>query len=382
VFHPFRFPHYFSTKISREIDELYISTAISNFAQAVVMVFEPIFLYAVLGFSIPQVLWFFAAVYLGYIIFIPFGAKIISLYGYEHGILFSIPFQILFWFFLFGAQDTREFIYIAPLLFALQKSLYWPAFHASIARFARVGQVGREFSMLKVLINIAAVAGPIIGGIVSERLGVRMLFVLASVIHLISFIPLFTTLEKFTPKLYQFRDTLHLYKTAFKKSLGYMGFGEELLLLVIWPIFMYIALKDYQSIGQLVTIAAFCATGIILVSGKLTDTWSKIKLLRLGTVLYFFVWLSRMFAHGLYGVGVVDALSRTTKDMVFVPISAVTYERAESSHIMPYVVFFEQSLSIGKLAACLLGIILFTITGSFIALFILAALFTLLYLLL
>jgi hypothetical protein len=55
--------------------------------------------------------------------------------------------------------------------------------------------------------------------------------------------------------------------------------------------------------------------------------------------------------------------------------------RAEANHILPYVVFFEQSLAIGKLLACILGIILFSLTGSFVVLFILAGAFSLLYML-
>jgi hypothetical protein len=65
--------------------------------------------------------------------------------------------------------------------------------------------------------------------------------------------------------------------------------------------------------------------------------------------------------------------------MAFIPISTVTYIRAEATHVVPYAVFFEQSLAIGKLTACLLGILLFSLTGSFMVLFILGALYSLLY---
>jgi hypothetical protein len=77
----------------------------------------------------------------------------------------------------------------------------------------------------------------------------------------------------------------------------------------------------------------------------------------------------------------IDSLSRVGKEMVFIPLSTVTYQRAESSQIMPYVIFFEQSLAIGKLLAVLLGFLIFTLTGSFLAVFILAGLFSLLYVL-
>jgi hypothetical protein len=65
--------------------------------------------------------------------------------------------------------------------------------------------------------------------------------------------------------------------------------------------------------------------------------------------------------------------------LVFIPASTITYENAEETHIMPYIVGFEQMLSMGKLLAALLGVVVFAATGSFVALFILAAVFSLFY---
>jgi hypothetical protein len=64
---------------------------------------------------------------------------------------------------------------------------------------------------------------------------------------------------------------------------------------------------------------------------------------------------------------------------VSIPLSTLTYERAEATDILPYVVFAEQSLAIAKFLAAVIGIIVFALTGSFIALFIAAGVFTLLY---
>ena len=52
---------------------------------------------------------------------------------------------------------------------------------------------------------------------------------------------------------------------------------------------------------------------------------------------------------------------------------------AAASHVVPYAVFFEQSLAIGKLSACLIGALLFYLTGSFMVLFIVAGAYSLLY---
>lgn len=376
-----RLPHYFTSNIRRQIGELYASTAIADIAIAMVMLFEPIFLYAVLGFTVVEVLLFFAAVYALYIVLIPFGAKIISRFGYEHGIFFSIPFQIIYWFLLFGAKDNLTFIYFAPLAFAIEKSLFWPAFHSSVARFARDGQRAREFSVLYAIVNLTHIVGPFLGGFLAERFGVSTAFIIASLIYLCSFIPLYTTKEIFTPKIYKFRDTWELFKAYPSKFVGYLGFGEELLVLTIWPIFIYLVVKDYQNIGALVTVATLVATILAIYIGKVTDRHSKRLILKIGSFFYVLVWLARLIVGSAFGVFIVDALSRTAKDLVFIPLSTLTYERAESTHILPYIVFFEQSLSVGKFLAAVLGIIVFAFTGSFAALFILAAIFALFFLL-
>ncbi len=380
--HILRIPHYFNVHLKKQMAQLYASSAIADIAMAIVMLFEPIYLYNVLHFTVPQVLLFMGAVYAIYILLLPLGGKIVSRFGYEHSILYSIPFQIAYWILLFGSEKYFDLLYLAPLAFALQKTLFWPAFHACVAKFSNHNQGGREFSMLHQIINLSFVLGPYVGGLISEQFGVRITFVVASIIYFASFIPLFGNRQMAVPKRYDFRDTLNLYRKFPKKFLGYLGFGEELLVLTVWPIFIFLVVKNYEDTGILATLAAFVAMVIGLYIGKLTDTAkSKVALLRLGTIIYFFTWVGRVVANTFFSVFAIDSLSRVGKEMVFIPLSTVTYQRAESSQIMPYVIFFEQSLAIGKLLAVLLGFVVFTMTGSFLAVFILAGLFSLLYML-
>lgn len=374
-----RLPHYLAKRVSTEISELYASTAVADFALAVVLIFEPIFLYAGLHFSIQEVLIFMGMVYVLYIVLIPFGARFASRYGYYHAIAFSVPFQILYWLFLFESGNHLTFLYLAPLALAVEKSLFWPAFHASVSRFARDDQRAREFSLLAVIYNVAQISGPLVGGFLSQKYGVRVTFVAASLIYACSALPLFIKREVFAPKLYQFRDTYRLYKTYPKKFLGYLGFGEEMLVLTVWPIFIYIVVKNYQETGSLATIATLVASVMALLIGKISDAYNKRNLIKIGSFIYALVWGARFMASSFWSTFMIDSLSRTSKDVVFIPLSTLTYERAEASHIMPYCVFFEQALAIGKVLAALLGIVLFSLTGSYIVLFILAALFSLLY---
>ncbi len=375
----FHLPHYFAAKVRSEIEHLYASMAIGNLAQAIITIFEPIFLFTVLDFSVAQVLLFFGVVYAVYAILIPFGGKIASRYGYAHSIFFSIPFQILFWILLLGSEHNFCLIYFAPIAFAIQKSLFWPAFHASLARFANGQQRGREFSLMYAIMNVMQILGPLIGGFLSVMLGIGSLLIVAAIIYLCSAIPLLWTKEQFVPKPYKFIDTWNLYKQYPYKFLGYFGFAEEFLVLSIWPIFIYMIVRNYQDAGALVTVATMVATALALYIGIYTDGHSKQTVLRIGGFFYILAWLARIPVVSGFGVLITDAISRTSKSLVFIPMSTLTYERAESTHIMPYVIGFEQMLSLGKFLAAVIGIIVFALTGSFVALFVLGAIFSLFY---
>lgn len=375
----FHLPHYLTSKIRGEIEHLYASVGIGNLAQAMLTLFEPIFLYHVVGLTVVQLLLFMAAVYAVYVLFIPFGGKIAARFGYAHSILFSIPFQVLFWFLLLSSERDVLMLIPAALAYAAQKSLYWPALHATLARFSKKKQVGREFSLMYAIMNLMQIIGPMLGGFLSAILGIEAIFVIGSIIYFCSAIPLFWSKEKFVFKPYRFHDTLDLYKKFPTRFFGYLGFGEELLVLTIWPVYIFIIIANYQDTGALVTVATLVATGLALYIGFYTDKHSKHSLLRAGTLIYSLTWLARVPIISPFGAFITDALSRTTKSLVFIPASTITYENAEETHIMPYIVGFEQMLSVGKLLACLLGMVVFAATGSFVALFILAAVFSLFY---
>jgi MFS family permease len=375
----FHVPHYFSKSVRHEISELSASTALADFSISMVTVFEPIFLYSVLHLTVQQVLLFMAGVYLAYIFLIPLGGKLASQFGYRHALVMSIPFQILFWVFILAARQNIIYLYFAPIAFAIEKSLYWPGFHAIVSRYADSEQKGREFSAIYAIINISQMLGPFVGGLMLQRFGVSAAFFAASLVYICSAVPLLIEKEVFVPKMYQYRDTWALYKLYPKKFLGYMGFGEELLGLTVWPIFIYIVVQGYEKTGLLATGASLAAAAMALAMGKITDNYTKRILVKLGSAFLSLAWLTRFAATTFWSTFAIDSLGRTAKDVVFIPLSTLTYLRAEANHILPYVVFFEQSLAAGKLLACALGIILFSLTGSFVVLFILAGVFSLLY---
>jgi MFS family permease len=322
---------------------------------------------------------FSAIVYAVYIVALPFGGKFASSFGYRHSIALAVPFQLYYWFALLESVQHPHAAILAAIMFAVSKAFYWPGFHSVISHYAQAGQMGREFGAAYAINNFSQIGGPLLGGIISQYGGISAAFFVASIIYCFSIIPLLTAKEVFIPKNYSYSQTLEMYKNFPKKFLAYLGFGEELLVLTIWPIFIYLIVKDYKDTGLLAATASLFAAFFALLLGKLSDRHTKHMLVKIGTYFNSLFWLARIGASNFLTTFFMDTASKTAKETLFVPLTTLTYIRAEQTHIVPYAVFFEQSLAIGKLSAALLGALLFSLTGSFVVLFIVAAMYSLLY---
>ena len=377
------FKNFVAAKLSRQVSELFASNLIITLATAMVAIFEPIYLY-VQGFSLVQILYFFLAVYVAYFLLVPLGAKFARNFGYEKAMYLASPFLIGYYAFLYLIPTGREFIYLAIAALVLQKVFYWPAYHADFARFGRSDERGREVGNLLLITSLVAIIAPLIGGLVVENWGWATLFVAVSILILASNLPMVTTPEKFQPKPFSYWHAYRRlgYAENRRNFFGFLGFGEELIVLVIWPVFIFTVLKDFLSVGSLVAVATLVTTLVLLYVGRMTDGDSSHRrsLLKIGSIFYSAAWWLRLLATGPLAVFLVDTLSRITKDVVVVPMMAMTYDHASETSVMKTVVFFEMSLVVGKILAILISLVaLEFLPNSFAAMFVIAALMALLY---
>jgi MFS family permease len=383
MFHSF-YHRYFADGLSRELKELFWSTSILDFAASAVGIFEPIYLFT-LGFSISEIILFFIAVYALYFLLVPLGGKFARGYGYEHSILFSTPFLILYYLSLFAIPYNPFFIASAVIALALQKMLYWPGYHADFARFGKDGVRGKEISNFVVLDSVVSILGPVFGGVVIATLGFKVLFVIVSVLILVSNIPLLTTPEKFVPVPFSYKEAMKMMVRPEnrRRLFAYMGFGEEHLAGYLWPIFIFLAIKEYVAIGFLISASVLVATVLTLYIGRVTDEESRHGVLKIGVVFTAFTWLMRILAVSGVGVFMADSLYRVSRRTVGVPLAAITYEEAKKTSVMKSVIFLQMALVVGKILVSVLALLaLYFFPNSWLAIFILGAAMTLLYALL
>lgn len=383
MFHNF-YQKYFANGLSRQVKELFWSTAILDFAVSAVGIFEPIYLYT-LGFSIQKIILFYIAIYAIYFLIVPLGGKIARTQGYEHSILYSTPFLILYYLSLFAIPYHPFFIASAIIALALQKMLYWPGYHADFARFGEDGKRGREISNLVVFDSLATILGPAFGGVIIATTGFKVLFIIVSFLILVSNIPLLTTGEEFVPVQFSYKDAFRrLVRSDNRRRLfAYIGYGEELVAGLLWPIFIFLVIKDYISVGFLISASIFLATILTLYIGRVTDVEGRREVLKIGVIFTFFTWLMRILVTSGIGVFVVDSFYRISRRTLGVPLAAITYERAKKTSVMKSIIFFQMALVLGKLLISVLAlIILFLFPNSWIVIFVLAGIMTLLYALL
>ena len=382
-------PHH----MKRQVRELFISTTLVNLALAMVMIFEPIYLHQI-GYSLQKIMFFYLITYVLYFFLMPLGGKFARRKGYEIGMLIGTFLFIAYYIGLFLIGQYEILFYVAPVILALQKTFYWPAYHADFAHFSDATEEGREVSAMNVASSLVYIIGPATAGLIIATWGYGTLFVVASVLFLGSNIATLATREKFTPQGFSYKK---VYKDLFSKKnrndfFAYIGYGEELIVLVIWPVFISIIIIDMFDLGLIVALATLITTLVTLYIGKLTDSRNKRKILSLGSVFYSLAWFIRIFIVNTVGVFFVDTMSKLGKNTISIPLMAITYEKAKErrqskdSHIMNSIIFFEMSLVVGKIVAILaVYLALFFIVDEAFAFkltFILAGSMSLLYMLL
>jgi len=265
---------------------------------------------------------------------------------------------IVYFLTLSQIPNHKELIILSIFLVTAYKILFWPAYHADFAHYSKSGYRGREMSMLSFVSTISTIIGPIIGGLILSGFGFEILYIIVSIISLVSIIPLFTTKEKFQPHTFSYKKAFQRIFSPYdhyKRNdfLTYFGFGEELIAAVGWPIFIYIIIEKYYLMGIILGAVTIALSLISLYVGKLSDilnTNGEKKLLYSSEILRFISWFIRPFAGNWLGVLLVDILSSGSKIGINYPIMTSAYNKGDDHRgFLKYMTFFEMSLAIGKM---------------------------------
>ncbi len=379
-------------RMRRQVKELFIASIIVNFALAMVQIFEPIYLYQ-MGYPLIKIAFFYLIVYVLYFFLIPLGAKFANRYGYESGMFLGSAFYVIFYISLFLIPRFPILFYVSALIYTFQKIFYWTGFMADFAHNSGDGEEAREISSVNVSNAIMFILGPIVGGLIITYFGFAVLFLIVSVLFLVSNIPMLLTKEEFDLRGYNYLKVFDIFrKENLKNLLAGIGYAEELIVMVVWPIFMSIVIVSYSKIGILVGLATGVTLLVTLYIGRICDRQDKRKVLKFGSIIYSLTWLIKIFMRTIMPIFLIDTTAKISKSSIDVPIRAIFHKKAKDgkkkndNSIMESVVNYEASLIVGKVLACLVIIgatVIFKLGDSsgFVISFVFASGVSLLYIL-
>lgn len=360
---------------------MFISSAILEVAVGMVSLFVPIYLYTI-GFGLVRIALYYAAIYALCLLLLPFGGMICRRHGYEHSILYSSPFLIIYFLALFAIPYHPFFAVVSIVAIAIRHVLYWPGYHANFATWSGDGERGKEVSNHTAINAVMAALAPAIGGLIVNFFGFAPMFILVVVLVFLSNVPLFRSPEHFEPREFSYGKAFRslVDKANRPTFLAFLGFGEDLVFLVFWPLFIAFVIKDAFSIGAIVSLSMLANILVTLYVGKWSDDGKSTSLLKNGAIFAAGSWVVRpLIATGL-GIFFVDSFYRIARNMVGVPLIKLSYERARQVGVMNTVVFFEMALALGKLLAALIAAAAFAwLPMPWLFVFVLAGAMTLLY---
>ena len=106
---------------------------------------------------------------------------------------------------------------------------------------------------------------------------------------------------------------------------------------------MFSILKSYITLGSLSSLTLFMSAITALVVGKFSDINRRL-VLRIGAILTSMSWLLRFLVKTSLHVFLVDAFYGVAQIIAYIPMDALTYDKANESDIVEYITFREISI--------------------------------------
>jgi len=375
-----------NVKLSGSLTALYSNKIIQQIAGGLVGLFFPVMLYKVLGFSIYKVGLYFVFSWGIWFFMVPIGAKIMSKIGLKKSMMISVVFLCLYYALARWFEFSENWLYLifVVIFVNLQRMLYWIPFHTDFAEFSDKKTRGRQMSFLVSVASLISILVPFVGGQVLENYGFSLLFIISIFIAAVSFVPLLMVPEVRENFSYSYFQT---FKELFRKSkrkmlLSYAADGMQSAVgTLVWPIFIWLILdQSYSAMGIVTALIVLASTVLRLFIGDWTDKVDKKKVLKYGTWLNSLGWIMKMFVGTGFQIFAASTYHQFAGVVMRTPFDALMYEKAADSghYVDEYTVLREMALGIGRLIMLALLFLTFFLTGSFIWMFLLAAVIALL----
>lgn len=352
---------------------LYFGRVVMAIATGLLGVFLPIFLYNIFDGNIQLVMAYYAVSCLIYLFLVAYGAQFLNRFGFRKAlVLASLAAAVINIAYFFLTKENLWVLLPVSLLFlVIFRLLFWIPYHVDFAIFTNTGKRGGQVGLMLATITLLGVLGPMIAGYVIEISSMQMLFLVAIIVYMAGMIPFGSvprTNEQFS---WTYRET---WRELFaKKNRGMVlasiaGGAEDTIGITVWPIFIFLLLNgDYFLVGALSSLIVGVTVLLQFTLGHYLDRiGKKDQILKIGSMLYAFGWIIKIFVATAFQVFVAGLYHKITKVMTDTSYDAIFYEMAadQGHYVDEFTVLSEMAIQIGKISA--MGIV--TVLVMFISL--------------
>lgn len=351
---------------AQKLTPVFLNSTLRRASVALLSLFSPIYIFEIsqdLGllpkFGLILVFSYFLLLYVVKLLTLPLAENLALKIGFKKiSYLSSIPFA-LFLVFLIFSQETPFFLLPAAIFWGANAALFWFSFHGFFVKLGDADHFGRATAMAQLLDTAANVLSPILGGIVIWKFGFGVLFVLAGIIFGTAQMALYFAREEKPRHDARVREVWRLFTTHKRMVAAYLGLGGEGGLYgIVWPLFLFLVLGEILVVGEVVSAAILFAAVLTLIIGFWVERLGKRAVIRFGAPVVSFSWLIRIFTKTPAAIIGVDTFYRFTDQMLIVPLSVWTYQKALEGGTGQALYFREISVTFGAMAFLILAAIL------------------------
>ena len=350
------------TTKKKELNQFYSSMFIMTFAESLINIFVPIYLYK-LGYPIYLVLFFYFLVSLYFILLAFPGAKIVSKIGEKHAILYSTPLAIFYYLGLIYIDKSVALFFILPLISSSRMILFNYGFHLNFVKNSHKKKRGQELAFFGIIILVATAISPYLGSLLAS-INFQIAFAVSSALIILGTTPLFFTKDKTEKMNFNFKGLIKNTTIKFNRGsiISFSGYAiESIIGRTIWPIFLIILLGTISKTGLIISTSLIISLITFKFLGRLTDRVDKIKLLKIATTLYFFGWIGRIFANTSTKVLFIDSYKNLSEKFIKLPWEAHSYDLAKRNGYFEFIVSREIIFNLPRLIILPILILIFLI---------------------
>lgn len=343
--------------LNKNINKLHAMNSLDGLGWSLVGMYIPIYL-KIIGHSWHEVFVYYivqnTAILFSCFVVAYVGRKI----SLQKILIIRFPFLLAFLVLLYLLETKEISIYFLALLDGVQVGLYALSMHVIFSLFVNKKDVTDEVGRFFAIPQFVSMFGPLLGGLISIRLGFGFLFGLGLVIFVLAFVPILFAKIEIKEYDFGFKEGLRFYRKYPRLFYAeiFNNIAEEIEG-VIWPIFVFINVLSIASVGIVGTLLAASSALFTLYVGKISKKHNRAGFIVLGSVAMIIIWILRYFLEGELIFYALTIISGFVYVFFSVPYYAYFYEIGKNEEPAVFFAFREIPVWIARIIVFFLAII-------------------------